>query len=456
MKNLSPIEQPVFWVGLDYFYALGVASLQKSGFLKNLFVVCLYDDLLLKEFEDRGVGVFCLEREIGEKIKAFPKNTGHLLSHPEVVRFIKDQTEKVNKRLGKEERPAIVYFKPSLKIDLMVQKMDWQLVGNSSPLNKYWEDKLNFYPAGEDLGLPVLKGEVIKYKSDLFKSLAERYSLPFITQSSFGWAGKSSYLIKDKKDWEDLKEKKGLAFKVSPFVEGQTLINNVCVLRGGEVLASPLAYQLTNIKPFANRPLSTCGREWKEGISEKINQRALEITKSLGKEMFKKGYKGYFGLDFILDESGKLHLLECNPRLTASFVFYHFLEKEAGLTSLLEHHLLTFLGKKEIKGRERYDYSFRGGEIIQRNIDEQVWKSGTSLSSGFYSWSGDFQGQDIPGKKEDGVSVFFASKNKMVRPGNEAIRIGSREEVVDREGKVNPKILKVRNWAISQWQKKES
>jgi len=456
MNNLEIIEQPVFWVGLDYFYALGIVDLQKRGGLKNLFVICLYDDPFLKEFEKQGIVVYCLEREIGEKIKDFPKNTGHLLFSPQVREFIQVQTKKVNQKLGKEWKAAIAYFKPSLKIDLLGKKMGWELVGNSSKINKYWEDKLHFYQVGKDLGLPVLKGEVVEYREDLFQGLGEKYSLPFIAQSSLGWAGKSSYLIKDQKDWESLKKKKGLAFKISPFIQGETLINNACVLGSGKVLSSPLAYQLTNLKPFTNHPLSTCGREWKEGISKEISQKAGEITRALGKAMFARGYKGFFGLDFILDKKEELFLLECNPRLTASFVFYHFLEKEAGLVSLLEHHFLAFLGKKETKAEKRNNHSFKGGEIIQRNTSNQDWKGNQSLDSGVYSFSGEYKNKEFFVKDKEEVAVFFTSPSKVVKPGNEIIRISSREDIFEEQGRVNPEILKVRNWATSKWQKKEN
>ncbi len=435
------IIQPTFWVGLDYYYGLGLVDLFKRGFLSSLFLICLYDDLFLKNLEKQGVIVFCLEREIGEKVKDLPKNTGHLLSHPLVIDFINSQTHLV--------KPAIACFKPSLKIDLLIKKRGWQLIANTSEINKFWEDKINFYHLCQKLELPILAAQIVELKEGLFSLLAKKWGLPFLAQTSFGWAGKSSYLIKSEEDWKKLEGKRGLKVKIAPYLQAQTLINNACLLGSGQVLASPLAYQIAGLKSFSNNPLSTCGREWKEGISKEVSKRAEQITKELGKAMFGQGYRGFFGLDFLLDQKGELYLIECNPRLTASSSFYHFLEKEAGLTSLLEHHLLAFLEKpKSLEGKERNSHSFFGGEIVQRNTSSQNWQTGTVLNSGRYSWQGNLKNKNFFPENKESLSLFYAPKNKVVKPGDEAFRLVTRKEIINKKGEVNSQILEVRNWAL--------
>ncbi|MBL7078640.1 hypothetical protein ISS42_03205 [Candidatus Shapirobacteria bacterium] len=435
------ITQPVFWAGLDYYYGLGLVDLFKRGFLPNFFLICLYDDLFLKNLEKQGVVVFCLEREIGEKVRKLPKNTGHLLSCPLVIDFIKQKSGR--------QKPAIAYFKPSAKIDFLAKKRNWQLAANNAQINKFWENKINFYQTCKKFDLPVLEAEVIEVKSGLFSGLAKKWGLPFLAQSSFGWAGKSSYLIKSKEDWKRLAKKKGLKLKVTSYLQAQTLINNACLLNSGQVLTSPLACQITNLAPFTNNPLATCGREWKKGISPEINQRADQITKKLGKAMFNRGYQGFFGLDFLLDQKNRLYLIECNSRLTASSAFYHFLEKESGLTTLLEHHLLAFLKSEEdISGEERNNYSFFGGELIQRNTSGRDWSALKTLSSGCYSREGKLKNRKYFPDDEKTLSLFYAPQNKVVKPGDEALRLAARTEIVNKQNQINPQILKVNSWAF--------
>ena len=60
--------------------------------------------------------------------------------------------------------------------------------------------------------------------------------------------------------------------------------------------------------------------------------------------MIKEDYKGYFGLDFLVEEkTGEVFLLEINARMTASTSFYTQLEIKSGVTPLLFYHMLSFL-----------------------------------------------------------------------------------------------------------------
>ncbi|HPH19617.1 MAG TPA: ATP-grasp domain-containing protein, partial [Haliscomenobacter sp.] len=53
-------------------------------------------------------------------------------------------------------------------------------------------------------------------------------------------------------------------------------------------------------------------------------------------------YRGFFGLDFLVSEN-QVYLLECNPRLTASFAFYTQIELKNDLTPLFYFDLAEFI-----------------------------------------------------------------------------------------------------------------
>ena len=446
--KLRPIKQPVFWVGLSYFYGLGLVDLAKNGLLKNFFLICLDNDLVVRQLRQKGVSVFCLEEKIGRQARVVPRNTGHLLSHPLVVDFI-------NQKSG-PKTPAVVFFKPSLKIELLAKKHNWRLIGNSSAINKFWENKFNFYSQSKKLNLPVLPGEIILSDKVGFKELKLKWGLPLIAQTAFGWAGKGSFLIKKREDWERLTAKSRLKAKINPYFKSQTLINNACILPDGQILASPPAWQIGNQKLFATNPLSTCGREWRGKISSKLRDEIFKITQKLGKAMFYKGYLGFFGLDFLLSGKDKLFIIECNPRLTASSVFYYYLEKEASLTPLLWLHLLSFLKDNEFKTFFRRDgFSFKGGELVGRNTTSKELVIGSGLISGRYSLKGKFLGKGVFPRSKKELVLFYPYSKRLIKPGDENLRIATRERIVNEQGKINPNILKIRNKKPSAWLKKK-
>ena len=59
----------------------------------------------------------------------------------------------------------------------------------------------------------------------------------------------------------------------------------------------------------------------------------------------------------------KVYLLECNPRLTASFAFYHEIETNLKITSLFLLHLLQFLD---------LDYSFDLDQEQKRFSNQKI------------------------------------------------------------------------------------
>jgi len=56
------------------------------------------------------------------------------------------------------------------------------------------------------------------------------------------------------------------------------------------------------------------------------------------------GYKGIFGLDFVLDEkTNKLYIIECNPRLLGSFPTLNMVQLLNNEPLILAFHILEFL-----------------------------------------------------------------------------------------------------------------
>lgn len=442
MKNQA-IKQPVFWVGLDYYYGLGLWELKKRGFLKNFTLVCLDNDPVVSHLRKQGLRIYSLEEDLGPQARKLPRNTGHILSHPRVIELIKTESGK--------ETPAIAFFKPSLKIDLLLKKMNWKAVGNPSSLNKFWEDKISFYTQAKKLSLPIPDGEIVKISSKNFSGLAKKWALPFLLQFASGWAGKSSFLIKKNQDLKAILGQDYREVKITTHLTGETIINNACLLPDGQILVGSPGWQITGRSPFTNNPLSTCGREWRGAINNQVREKIYQITQGLGKEMFKNGYRGFFGLDFLVNERGKVFLLECNPRLTASFVFYNYLELEKGLLPLLFYHLKSFLSPDQRIPLTRRDYlKFYGGELIQRNVTKEELVIKKAPPSGIYSLNGKLLGIEFFSASKKKAVIVPPSLQRKISPGNELLRIATKRRIINKKGQVDHRIIKLKNWLLEE------
>jgi len=262
-------------------------------------------------------------------------NSGQLLSNPKVVKFIENTAKTQNKL------PAIVSFKPSAKIDFICKKNHWLNVGNSHRLTRLVEDKLKFPLICKSLKIPILPFVIDKFNKLSHQKALKQFGSQIIIQTHFGWAGKSTYRGDT---FGNLKTTIPLntPVKFSPYIgNSYTLLNNCCLTNRG-LIQSPPAIQFTGIKELTKNPFSTVGRQWPSMAPEKIIKQVSEITKTFSKYLQKHNYKGFFGLDFLVADNNQVYILECNPRLTASFAFYTKIELKAKLEPLFFFHLAEF------------------------------------------------------------------------------------------------------------------
>jgi len=160
-----------------------------------------------------------------------------------------------------------------------------------------------------------------------------------VIQTHFGWAGNSTHLAEN---WHDVSDKipSETTVKFSPLLQGYSLINNCCLTSSG-LIQSPPALQYTGLKTLTPNPFTTVGRQWPSMAPQNINQQVIKITQEFSQLIKSLNYRGFFGLDFFVNQNS-VYLLECNPRLTASFAFYTRIEINHSLNPLFLFHLAEF------------------------------------------------------------------------------------------------------------------
>lgn len=290
--------------------------INKSGYDIYFLVVDKNLDINLPELK-YFYKIYLPENEI--------KNSGHLLSLKNTQDFIKQNS------LRNNHLPAILPFKPSAKIDKICEKNAWLFLSNTAKLNRFLEDKVKFYQFCEQEKLPVIPSNIDKFTRENFEKYSKGSEI--VIQSHFGWAGNSTFSAKN---YDEIKDKIGenSIVKFSPFIKGTTYTNNCCLTKFG-LLQSPLAIQI-------NDNFATIGRSWPSNLNENQIATTGKLTNQFASSLSKLNYHGYFGLDFLINQDN-IYILECNPRFTASFAFYHFLEKQNKINSLIYYHLLEFL-----------------------------------------------------------------------------------------------------------------
>lgn len=288
------------------------------------------------------------------------KNSGYLLSQNSTIDYI----NKITNMSG--HRAAIIPFKPSAKIDMLCKQHNWITVSNPAPLNRLLEDKIKFVEIIKDI--PQIPHLIAPYNKKTVDNLLNKYKSKLVVQTHFGWAGNSTRLI-SKYDNTTIPE--NTLCKFSPYLTGYSLLNNCCLTKSG-LLQSPPALQFTGIKDMTTNPFATVGRQWPSMAPTTVVDQVKAITIFFTKILKKLKYRGFFGLDFFVSKN-KVYLLECNPRLTASFAFYTNVELKAGLDPLFYYHLLEFTYDQKVKQTSRFDNKkIIGSELTKRNADGNI------------------------------------------------------------------------------------
>ena len=179
---------------------------------------------------------------------------------------------------------------------------------------------------------------------------------------------------------------------VSPFVEGYSTSVLGCVLEQG-TLTGPLQLQLIDVPESLNGVKGNGTflgndlgfKDW----SLDIEKKAQKIVEEIGRHLFKEGYRGIFGIDFMYDKKrDDIFAIECNPRSPGSALLYSLSLLEKKIPPLEFFHLFSHLYIKSsfdfnlvndaLKIRAPYSHiSFSPKDIPQMEL---------SLLAGVYSY----------------------------------------------------------------------
>ncbi|MFA5749647.1 MAG: ATP-grasp domain-containing protein [Candidatus Shapirobacteria bacterium] len=298
------------------------------------------------------------------------KNSSKLLSNPQIIDYILKKSQKNNLI------PAIISFKPSSKIDFLCKKNNWVNINNSGLLNRFLENKIKFSNLCTQFNLPTIPFIVDTFNQENFIKYQQVFDQKLVIQLAFGWAGKSTF---SSDNYDEIKDKitTDIPVKFSPYIAGYSLLNNCCLTKKG-LIQSPPAIQYTGISPFTTNPFTTVGRQWPSLAPIEIIEKIKNITQEFSNIIKNLNYKGFFGLDFLI-HNDEVYLLECNPRLTASFAFYNEIEIKQNINSLFLFHLAEFINldfdiNLELEQKRFYNSKIIGSEITTKNNNSQTIK----------------------------------------------------------------------------------
>ncbi|MBU1255495.1 ATP-grasp domain-containing protein [Patescibacteria group bacterium] len=428
VKNLQTLKElfqqiktPIFGVGTYAFHRLGLESI-----VSKYRIIALRYSLDTKLIE-KDIRVISLEKGMGTKHIREPRNATTVIT----------RSEKIKKYLDKFENPALLVYKPSKRMERACQENNWLLMANPTSFGKdLFENKIKFRKILQEIEISVPAGKITSIDKLHYGHLMNKYGLPFVIQHPTRGGGKGTFFIHNQKDfeetllkleekWDDLDEKKITSpteVIVAKFIQGYSPSITGCVTKHG-ILSTNLQHQILDIPELYNPEKGSglfCGHDWTSSrFSEKVCQQAYEHVEKIGQYFKQQGYQGIFGLDFVLSKkTEKLYVVECNPRLVASYPTLNMVQLLNNEPSILAFHVLEFLNTDYQIDIEEINRLMRqekiGAQMIVRNLTGHWARNHKQVKAGVYK--------------------LRKNKLKYLRPGYDLKHLKNKEEFILTDG----------------------
>lgn len=115
-----------------------------------------------------------------------------------------------------------------------------------------------------------------------------------------------------------------------------------------------------------------------------VHQQATEVAKQIGKELQKAGYRGIFGVDFLLGEDGELYTLEVNPRVTGVTPLLTALyQGEEGIPFYLLH-ILELGGYPYTVQSDAHTFDREGSWLVLHSLETEAVTVVSAPANGTY------------------------------------------------------------------------
>ncbi len=431
-QALAEKSADVFAVGLSVYHGLGVVEI-----MPRATIVCLDDEGLVSVAQGKGLSVFSWEKETNRQNQVF-RSSAKLLAQPETVDFLK----------SKSDRPQLYITKPYPRLEKMAQKFGWDLLAPTAKLNHLFEDKTSFAKLIESGPLTPFPRQVITINQTQLQAAGKKFGWPLVVQFDRGLAGEGTFLLKDETVIADFAASyEGKSGVAAPKVTGRTITLNACVVSSGVVLGAPFL-QISGVKELNATWSGTCGNDYgvELGITAEQRQNIFDQTLAVGELMRGRGYKGLFGLDFMV--SDQVQLIEINARPPASVPTFTQLEHANDEVPLLGLHLLEFLGiPYEIDlptvNKKKFTAEHRGSKLVFRNTDRQEKVVKSENRAGVYQVAPDGldykrAGISTAALQDQSEALFWSAKQgKKINANAEMATMIMSVSATDHAGKLN-------------------
>ncbi len=311
-----------------------------------------------------------------------------------------------------------------------------RILANPVEIKTRFDDKISFRRRAVEAGFAVPPGDVVAL-GELGPNQIEQFGPVMIISEQIGSSGNQTHLIDspealaNKRD--ELIEKLGADAPVivSTFLSGPA-VGTAGLVYGGKPWMSHPSVMFTGIPGCSMHRFDYAGSDYAAYrlVSEKSRRKIEEFTLKIGEWIAEAGYRGIYGVDFIVHQD-EPYALELNPRvLGTTQLMTELEEKHSSAPTTTYWHLAEFLNPDAaldahqdlLAELSRPDLS--GYQLLIRNTRSSKMRIGHSLEPGIYTIQNGrpefirrgFRLSDVQGQDEVLVTCSPPAKGTIVEP----------------------------------------
>ncbi len=322
-------DTPIYFISATNFNLLGADEWVRSLRYIN-YIDC---------FDNRHPHVFVPSELPHDVFESIEDINNYLLEHKEVYDYIQQR--------GGNGKAMFLMFDE--KTEALAKEIGLEVAFPPAKLRTYLDNKVVTTRVANEAGVasvPNVLGKVESYAGLIELAEANGLGSDLVVQTPFGDSGHTTFFIANEDDWAkyELEIIEEDEVKVMKRIKPRGAAVEACVTRHGTIVA-PIMTELVGFPELTPYEGGWCGNEvFADAFTPEIRKAAVEMTFAMGERLREEGYKGYFELDFLVDEnSGELYLGEMNPRVTgASSITNHTLFALSD-APLFMFHLLEYM-----------------------------------------------------------------------------------------------------------------
>ncbi len=372
-------ETPLYFISATNFNMLGA-----DEWIKGFKFICH-----IECFDGQHPNVFSPKEEIPhDEFTSIEDINNYLLQHPEVQDYL--TSRKIGKSAGKA-----MFLMFDEKTEKLAKKLGLQVMFPTAKMRTFMDNKVNTNRIAEKAGVPCVPyvlSPVLDYGH--LKKVSKVLGNDLVIQTPFGDSGHTTFFISNEEEFKKYEEEivKEKEVKIMKRINCKGSAIEACVTRHGTIVA-PLMTELVGFKEMTPYKGGWCGNEiYPNAFTADIRKKATKYTQLFGDQLRKEGYKGYFELDFLIDQdNGEIYLGELNPRVTgASSITNHAVFALAD-APLFVFHILEWmdvdykLNVNELNARWARQENIDGwSQLIIKHTEDTIEYVSEAPKSGIY------------------------------------------------------------------------